>query len=180
MGDMTPHFSRREFTCKCGCNTNIVAAELVNKLEKVYEYLSETAEGVTAIIVTSGCRCPKHSELVGGSRTDAHTKGIAADVYAVKKDGTRWGAFSLAAVAEKIGFTGIGIIDNTAVHMDIRNNSNYVNPHWFGNEMTGDNNVKSFSQYLPKAKTTAGTPTTKKHKLVITLDGVKITEKEFD
>lgn len=176
MGDMTTHFSRREFTCKCGCNTNIVAAELVNKLEKVYEYLSETADGVTAIIVTSGCRCSKHSVNVGGSINDAHTKGIAADVYAVKKDGTRWGAFPLAAVAEKIGFTGIGIIDNTAVHMDIRNNNNYVNPHWFGNEITGDDFVKTFSQYLPKAKTV----TAKKHKLVITLDGVKITEKEFD
>ena len=181
MGDMTPHFSRREFTCKCGCNTNIVAAELVNKLEKVYEYLSETADGVTAIIVTSGCRCPKHSASIpNGSSTDAHTRGIAADVYAVKKDGTRWGAFSLAAVAEKIGFTGIGIIDNTAVHMDIRNNSNYVNPHWFGNEITGDDFVKTFSQYLPKTKTAAATPETKKHKLVITLDGVKITEKEFN
>lgn len=180
MGDMTAHFSRREFTCKCGCNTNIVAAELVNKLEKVYEYLSETADGVTAIIVTSGCRCKKHSVNVGGKMNDAHTKGIAADVYAVKKDGTRWGAFSLAAVAEKIGFSGIGVIDNTAVHMDIRNESNYVNSHWFGNEITGDDFVKTFSQYLPATKTAAATPTTKKHKLVITLDGVKITEKEFD
>lgn len=179
MGDMTAHFSRREFTCKCGCNTNIVAAELVNKLEKVYDYLSNTADGVTAIIVTSGYRCPKHSVNVGGSINDAHTKGIAADVYAVKKDGTRWGAFSLAAVAEKIGFTGIGIIDNTAVHMDIRNNSNYVNPHWFGNEITGDNNVKTFSQYLPETKA-AVTPTTKKHKIAVYLDGVKIIEKEFD
>ncbi|MEE1054166.1 MAG: hypothetical protein U0L33_07530, partial [Acutalibacteraceae bacterium] len=71
-------------------------------------------------------------------------------------------------------------IDNTAVHMDIRNNDNYVNPHWFGNEITGDNYVKTFSQYLPKTKTAAATPATKKHKLVITLDGVKITEKEFD
>ena len=136
---------------------------------------------MTAIIVTSGCRCPKHSASIpNGSSTDAHTRGIAADVYAVKKDGTRWGAFSLAAVAEKIGFTGIGIIDNTAVHMDIRNNSNYVNPHWFGNEITGDDFVKTFSQYLPKTKTAAATPETKKHKLVITLDGVKITEKEFN
>lgn len=178
MGDMTTHFSRREFTCKCGCNSNNVSAELVHKLERVYEYLSNTADGVTAIIVTSGCRCPKHSVNVGGSINDAHTKGIAADVYAVTKGGTRWGAFPLAAVAEKIGFTGIGIIDNTAVHMDIRNNNNYVNPHWFGNEITGDNNVKTFSQYLPKTK--IATLTTKKHKLVITLDGVKITEKEFD
>ena len=180
MGDMTPHFSRREFTCKCGCNTNIVAAELVNKLEKVYEYLSETADGVTVIIVTSGCRCKKHSVNVGGKMNDAHTKGIAADVYAVKKDGTRWGAFPLAAVAEKIGFSGIGVIDNTAVHMDIRNDKNYVNSHWFGNEITGDDFVKTFSQYLPATKTATATPTAKKHKIAVYLDGVKITEKEFD
>lgn len=174
MGDMTAHFSRREFTCKCGCNTNNVDSTLVNKLEKIYEYLDNTADGVSAIIVTSGCRCPKHSASVGGSLTDAHTRGIAADVYAVKKDGTRWGAFAIAAVAEKMGFSGIGIIDNTAVHVDIRNNTNYVNPHWFGNEITGDDNVKTFLSYLPAQKTTAN-----KHKITVIIDGATIFEKEI-
>lgn len=183
MGDMTAHFSRREFTCKCGCNTNNVNAELVNKLEKVYEYLDNTADGIAAIYITSGCRCPKHSLSVGGYMNDAHTKGIAADWYAVKKDGrTRWGAYELAAVCEKIGFSGIGIIQDgatSAIHSDIRNATNYANAHWFGNEITGDNNVKTFLSYLPPQKD-VGTTTNKKHKIAVLLDGKTIIEKEFD
>lgn len=174
MGDMTPHFSRREFTCKCGCNTNNVDSELVSKLEQVYEYLSNTKDGISAIFVNSGCRCPRHSYSVGGSGTDAHTRGIAADIHAVKADGqTPWGALEVAAVAEKIGFTGIGIITNSDLHLDIRNNDNYVNPHWFGDERTGNDNIQSFLSYLPKQVTDA-----KKHKLKIVYDDKIIYECE--
>lgn len=181
MGDMTAHFSRREFTCKCGCNTNNVNTELVNKLEKVYEYLDNTVDGVSAIYINSGCRCSKHSLSVGGYFNDAHTRGIAADFYAVTKDGkTRWSSYELAAVCEKIGFSGIGIITETDLHGDIRDATNYVNSHWFGNEITGDDNIKSFLSYLPPQKAKTETPTKDKHKLTITLDGVKIYEKEFD
>ena len=186
MGDMTAHFSRREFTCKCGFYFNNVKTKLVEYLEKVYEYLDNTADGISAIYINSGCRCSKHSLSVGGYMNDAHTKGIAADFYALKKDGrTRWGAYELAAVCEKIGFSGIGIIQDgatSAIHADIRDANNYVNSHWFGNEITKDNNVKTFLSYLPPQKATAETPTNtkEKHKLTITLDGVKIYEKEFD
>ena len=177
VGDMTAHFSRREFTCKCGCAGNEINAELVNKLESVYDYLSKTPDGVAAVYITSGYRCPKHSVNVGGGYSDAHTRGIAADFYAVKADGsTRWNAYELAAICEKLGFSGIGIIQDGAmscIHADIRNNTNYVNSHWFGNEITGDNNVKSFLQYLPAQKSTET-----KHKLTVIFDGKTIFEKE--
>lgn len=154
MGDMTAHFSRREFTCPCGCNTNNVSAELVNKLESIYEYLQKTPDSVSAIIVNSGCRCSRHSYSVGGYGNDAHTRGIAADIHAIKGDGTTpWGALEVAAVAEKLGFSGIGIITNNDLHVDIRNKDNYANSHWFGDERTGNDNIKSFLDYLPKQKT---------------------------
>lgn len=182
MGDMTAHFSKREFTCKCGCSGNEIKNELVNNLEKVYEYLTKTADGVSAIYITSGYRCPKHSVNVGGGYSDAHTRGIAADFYAVKSDGvTRWGAYELAAICEKLGFSGIGIIADGAlscIHADIRNNDNYVNNHWFGNEIIGDNNVKTFLSYLPPTKATTEKPKETKHKIIVMYDNKTIFESE--
>ena len=178
MGDMTTHFSRREFTCKCGCNGNNISGELVKKLEQVYTELEKTVDGVAAIYITSGYRCPTHSRNVGGYMNDAHTKGIAADLYAVKADGEhRVSSYAIAAIAEKLGFSGIGIIDGTSVHLDIRNNTNYVNSHWFGDESTGNDNIKTFAQYMPAYKNNA--QSTNKHKLTVTLDGKTILEKEF-
>ena len=174
---LTTHFNASEFRCKCGrCADTLPDEKLVNYLEKVYEYLNETADGVACIIITSGMRCPSHSAAVGGSPDDAHTRGIAADFYAVKGDGeTRWSSYALAAVCELIGFTGIGIIDNTAVHADVRTSANYKNSHWFGNEMTGNDNIMSFADYLPSRK---GKTITNKHKIAVIIDGVTVYESE--
>lgn len=174
---LTAHFNVNEFTCKCGCRTNQIKLPLVQRLEKIFDYLSQTADGCGAIFVTSGYRCPRHSVAVGGSFDDAHTRGIAADIYAVKNDGeTRWGAFELAAVCERVGFTGIGIIDNTAVHADIRTSENYKNAHWFGNEMTGNDNIPTFADYLPRQR--VNVPIGQNHIISVYLDGKKIFESE--
>ena len=149
MGDLTAHFSTDEFTCGCGCRTNNIRRDLVEKLEKVYNYFEHTASGVNCIIITSGYRCPRHSVAVGGMSDDAHTRGIAADFYVMKTDGTKYPALEVAAVCEYVGFTGIGVIDNTAVHADIRTTTNYKNGHWFGNEMTGNDNIETWREYLP-------------------------------
>lgn len=168
---ITAHFDEKEFTCKCGCGRNNINKTLVEKLEKVYEYLAGTKDGVTAIIITSGCRCPRHSVACGGLVDDAHVVGIAADFYALKNDGlTRWSSNALAAVCEKIGFTGIGIIDATAVHADIRNSANYKNAHWFGDERTGNDNISTFLNDLPKQE---GKIITSKHKIAVYVDGDK-------
>ena len=173
---ITAHFNFDEFKCPCGCGSNKTDTSFINKLENIYEYFSRCPDGVAVIIVTSGFRCSKHSVAVGGYANDAHTKGIAADIYVVKSDGkTRYNSREVAAVAEKLGFSGIGIIDNTAVHVDIRNASNYTNSHWYGNEITGDDNIKTFSEYLPKQKTT-----TSKHTLTVIFDDKEIIKKEFE
>lgn len=174
---ITPHFNFDEFKCPCGCGGNKTYISFIDKLETIYEYFTKCPDGIAAIIVTSGYRCSKHSVAVGGYANDAHTKGIAADIYVLKRDDiTRYNSREVAAVAEKLGFSGIGIIDNTAVHVDIRNASNYTNSHWFGNEITGDDNIKTFAEYLPKQKTTT---TTSKHTLTVIFDGKEIMKKEF-
>ena len=92
------------------------------------------------------------------------------------KDGlTRYDSKALAAVCERCGFTGIGLIDNTALHADIRTSQNYKNAHWFGDERTGNDNISSFMDNLPRQK---GNVIKVKHKITVYYDGEKISESE--
>lgn len=178
MGDISAHFDRKEFMCKCGCGRNNISADLVNKLESVFDYLARTPTGCKSCIITSGIRCPSYSESVGGYRNDAHTLSIAADCIYYQTDGKPYAPEVVAAVAEKMGFSGIGLM-NGAIHLDIRNEKNYVNSHWFGDERTGENYIKTFSQYLPKITETPKTTETVKHKIKLMLDDKIIYEKEI-
>lgn len=131
---ITEHFDAKEFLCKCGCGKSTISTELVNKLEKLH-YLMDAK----AVYITSGYRCSNYSPKVGGYSTDAHTKGIASDIQVLRKNGAFYSAFDIAEAAERLGFSGIGIIDNVTCHVDIRNSSNYSNSHWFGNEKSNEN-----------------------------------------
>lgn len=134
---LSEHFDSGEFVCNCGIE-HTMYAELISKLEKLF-----TAIGADAIMITSGFRCPDCSVKVGGTKTDAHTRGIASDII-VRKGSIYVDSETVAECAEKVGFTGIGIIDAHAVHVDVRNAHNYVNSHWFGDERTGNDNIKTF------------------------------------
>ena len=75
MGDMTAHFSRSEFSCKCGCGLSGIHLDLVKKLECVRERFG------MPIRVTSGMRCRKHNKkIAGSSEYSAHLFGLAADL----------------------------------------------------------------------------------------------------
>lgn len=169
MGDMTRHFDRREFCCKCGCGKDDISPELVNKLEEIYQYCSKLPTGCKCIIVNSGCRCSKHSVAVGGKTNDAHTCSIAADITVYNSDGVPYAPTTIAAIAEHLGFSGIGLMA-TNVHVDIRNKTNYVNAHWFGSEVTGEN-IDTFAKYLPALPAA-------KHKITVMYDGKTIIETE--
>lgn len=145
MGDLSPHFDLSEFKCGCGKSHDIpINPALIEKLEKLY-----TLMNAHAVIITSGFRCPEYSRsLPGGYFNDAHTKGIAADIMVVRNANGKpyYDAESVAECAERVGFSGIGIIDGFAVHVDIRDNTNYVNSHWFGDERTGNDNIQTFQR----------------------------------
>jgi uncharacterized protein YcbK (DUF882 family) len=75
MGDLSKHFSRSEFACKCGkCEPIAVDYKLVQILEMVRTHFD------AAVIITSGYRCPKHNKKVKGARASKHMLGIAADI----------------------------------------------------------------------------------------------------
>lgn len=74
MGDLSTHFSRAEFACKCGCGFNTVDAELLVILEALRGHFDEMVK------ITSGCRCADHNRRVGGRPKSKHLIGRAADV----------------------------------------------------------------------------------------------------
>ena len=157
---LSNHFKLSEFVCKCGkCNGANPSPMLLRKLE-----LLHTGLNCKYILVTSGYRCPEYSVKVGGYMNDAHTKNIAADVICYAQNGNIIPVETVAAYAEKIGFTGIGLMSGGAIHLDIRNKTNYYNDKWFGDERTGKD-VTTFQNYTQIADDNIVTIGGKKYKL---------------
>lgn len=131
MGNLSEHFDSSEFICSCCGKYKPMSTLLISMLEKVYAYMN-----AKAIIISSGYRCLNNP---WGYKNDAHRKAMAADLCVQKQDGTNYSSWDVAEVAERLGFRGIGIIDNTYVHLDTRGHEPFVYDFWFGNEMTGEN-----------------------------------------
>ena len=60
MGDLTEHFDKDEFRCKCGCNEVIVHDTLLYALEMMRDRVRQP------IIINSAYRCKEHNDEVGG------------------------------------------------------------------------------------------------------------------
>lgn len=74
MGDLTEHFSRAEFRCKCGCGAADIQPAVVDLLERCRVMLDHS------MTITSGLRCAAHNRAVGGAAKSSHVSGWAADV----------------------------------------------------------------------------------------------------
>ena len=73
MGDLSEHFSRKEFECR-HCHQFIKSCGLLRGLEK----LRDLAQ--VPIFVLSGYRCAAHNRAVGGASNSQHIRGKAADI----------------------------------------------------------------------------------------------------
>lgn len=113
MGDLSKHFDRSEFKCKCGdCNYDTVDAELIELLEKVRINFRE------AVIITSGNRCPDYNRLVGGSKNSQHLYGRAADIVVANTTTLAVRNYLDAVLA---GAGGLGYYpDSKFIHVDTR------------------------------------------------------------
>ncbi len=165
---LTEHFNISEFRCKCGgTHDTKLDTELVDKLEKLH-----TALNCSKIIINSGYRCPTHSVNVGGSSTDYHTKGYAADIVCYDQSGNKISSKIVSCAAQDLGFGGIANIDSTytATHVDTRT-ANF----WKGDEVKGTSYsvTDDFYKYYGLSKSDVyPTITTKKSKnITITIDG---------
>lgn len=112
MGDLSPHFDRREFACKCGsaeCDAlEQPAPELLHVLELI------RVEVDKRILVSSGIRCQLYDESLAMSEEHKdrkrrepgeHVRGVGADVVAVGSR-ARW---EIVSAAVKAGVHRIGI-----------------------------------------------------------------------
>lgn len=111
MGDISQHFDRKEFACRCGCGFDTVDAELVTVLEDLRIRLRGRP-----IRVNSGCRCVRHNAKVGGVENSVHRTGKAADIVVQGLD-----ADTVADCLEELypDKYGIGRYPNF-VHIDVR------------------------------------------------------------
>ena len=108
MGDMTEHFSRSEFACRCGCGRADVDLRLVSRLEMVRRVLDRP------MVITSGARCPEWNRAVGGKPNSAHLQGTAADIQCERS----LERFELVREALAAGFRRVGIARDF-VHLDL-------------------------------------------------------------
>lgn len=57
MGDISEHFDRSEFRCKCGhCGFEAADKELVETLEAVRAHYNEVLDEEIILVIHSGCR----------------------------------------------------------------------------------------------------------------------------
>lgn len=106
------HFSRSEFSCKCGCGRCEMQSSFMNRLDSL-----RTVWG-KPMIVTSGYRCPDHPVEKAKVSPGSHTLGIAADIGISGAD-----AMGLLRLALEANFTGIGVQQKGAgrfLHLDTR------------------------------------------------------------
>ena len=129
MSKLSAHFDSSEFVCGCCGKSITMSSLLIERLDKLHALM-----GAKAVYSNSGYRCNNNP---WGSPTDAHRKGMAADIRVQRKDGSYYTAEDIAEAAERVGFKGIGIMEPDSCHVDTRGDEPYIYDWWHGNETTG-------------------------------------------
>jgi zinc D-Ala-D-Ala carboxypeptidase len=111
MGDLSAHFSKAEFACRC-CGELKIDKRLIAALEQL------RALAGTAILIHDGYRCPGRNQEVGGVTDSEHTRGLAADVGIPGLSLQQM--YDLALQIPTFAAGGIGVYDGGFLHLDVR------------------------------------------------------------
>ncbi len=111
MGDLSPHFSKSEFACRC-CGELQIKMRLIDALEKLRALAGKT------IVIHDGYRCAPHNQHVGGVTNSEHTLGMAADVEIPGLSLQEM--YELALQVPEFGHGGVGVYDGGFLHVDVR------------------------------------------------------------
>jgi uncharacterized protein YcbK (DUF882 family) len=104
-----PHFKAKEFQCKDKTEGLLVAADLMDILEKIRNHFN------APVIINSGYRTPSWNSKVNGAPNSYHCKGMAADIV-VKGHSSK----EVAKYADSIMEQGGIIRYANFVHVDVR------------------------------------------------------------
>jgi len=106
---ISPYFNLSEFACPC-CHRVMLHPRLLDKLVELRNVLERP------VYITSGYRCSKYNQKVGGVANSYHLIGLAADIKV--KD---INLITLLEICENIDFTGIGFYEKkNFLHLDVR------------------------------------------------------------
>lgn len=113
MGDLTKNFDSTEMRCRCGCGICIVDPGFMLKLQ--------TARNLACIsfIIRSGCRCPEHNAVEGGTENSDHltTSSIACEGVDIHCDNST-DRYTIISAAILAGFRRIGVESkNKFIHL---------------------------------------------------------------
>ena len=111
MGDLSAHFSKAEFACRC-CGQLKIEQRLIDALEQLRSLAGKE------ILVHDGYRCSDHNQVVGGVTDSEHTRGMAADVGIPGLSLQQM--YELAVQIQGFANGGIGVYDSGFVHLDVR------------------------------------------------------------
>ena len=106
-GQLTEHFSRKEFDCQCGCGTGEISMELVKNLELV------RLEYDKPMRINSGIRCLNHNRSIGSRDTSSHIKCLAADIGCTNMSERKELLYILMKQFDRIG------INKKFIHVDV-------------------------------------------------------------
>ena len=103
------HFKLSEFACHC-CKRVMLHPKLLAKLVELRNTLERP------VYITSGYRCFKYNQKVGGIVNSYHCIGLAVDIQV--KD---INLITLLEICENIDFSGIGFYEKkNFLHLDVR------------------------------------------------------------
>ena len=108
-GNISRHFTEKEFQCKDKSKYFLVSTELIDVLEEIRAHFN------APVIINSGYRTPSWNSKVNGAPDRYHCKGMAADIV-VKGHGSR----EVAKYADKIMEQGGVIRYANFTHVDVR------------------------------------------------------------
>jgi uncharacterized protein YcbK (DUF882 family) len=111
MTRISPHFTKEEFACSCGCRGQPdVPSDLIRVLEDVRTYFEQP------VIINSGYRCYSYNKKIGGATYSQHLLGKASDIV-VK--GIANNIVQNYLLRKYPNIYGIGLY-NTFTHIDVR------------------------------------------------------------
>lgn len=112
MGDISAHFSRHEFACRCGCGGDTVDAASLEALEAIRQHFDAPVK------INSAYRCLTYNRTpaVGSNDNSQHPLGRAQDIVVEGVPPN-----DVANYAEGLGLGGVGRYA-TFTHIDTRTN----------------------------------------------------------